>query len=452
MQIESKPTLLVISQVYVPDPASVGQHIADVAEAMAARGYHVRVLAAARGYENPQVQYPRREQRAGVDVRRLPWSSFGKKSLVHRIVGQACFLLQVLLYGMFARRLDGILVSTSPPMASFAAVLISYVRRVPITYWLMDLNPDQAIALGKVGARNPLVWAIRWLNRRVFARAATVIVLDRYMAERVERQYRVAGRLEILPPWPHDESLADVPRDENPFVAEQQLAGRFVVMYSGNHSLASPLSTLVEAALALREDSRFVFMFIGGGLGKRRGRRGHCGASVGQHSVAAVPAAGTDQVQSVGRGPARCDAGRGHGGDDSPLQDLRCDGDRPAHTLGWPATESCGRFDRGPRDRLARESWRRGGSRGSSERGGRNGFCGPGSDWKTSAASGERALQQAIALRLVLRCVGIGHRTDGAWQRASLTNHVRSKRWRTRHSATTMIFRCFTPSECGELR
>jgi putative colanic acid biosynthesis glycosyltransferase WcaI len=269
MQSESKPTLLVISQVYVPDPASVGQHMADVAEAMAARGFDVRVLASARGYENPQIKYPRREQRAGVDVRRLPWSSFGKKSLVHRILGQAFFLLQVLLLGLFARRLDGILVSTSPPMASFAAVLISYVRRVPITYWLMDMNPDQAIAMGKVAERNPLVWAIRWLNRRVFARAATVIVLDHYMAERVERQYRVAGRLYVLPPWPHDESLADVPRNENPFVREQQLAGRFVVMYSGNHSLASPLSTLVEAAVALRDDPRFMFMFVGGGLGKR---------------------------------------------------------------------------------------------------------------------------------------------------------------------------------------
>jgi glycosyltransferase involved in cell wall biosynthesis len=40
-------------------------------------------------------------------------------------------------------------------------------------------------------------------------------------------------------------------------------------MYSGNHSIASPLGTLIEAALELRNDSRLCFMFIGGGLGKK---------------------------------------------------------------------------------------------------------------------------------------------------------------------------------------
>lgn len=265
----SKPLLLVISQVYVPDPASVGQHMADVAEALAERGYAVRVLTSARGYDDPRVRYPRRELRGGVDVRRLPWSSFGKKSLMHRVIGQSFFLLQVIVQGLFARRLAGIVVSTSPPMASFAAVVLGMVRRVPITYWLMDLNPDQIVALGRAKANSLPVRALRWLNLQIFARAATVVVLDRFMAERVERQYRIGGRMEILPPWPHEEALADVPRDENPFVAKHNLSGKFVVMYSGNHSLASPLATLLTAAHVLRNDPRFVFMFIGGGIGKR---------------------------------------------------------------------------------------------------------------------------------------------------------------------------------------
>ena len=46
-------TLLIISQVFVPDPASVGQHMADVGFEMARRGYRVKVYTSARGYENP---------------------------------------------------------------------------------------------------------------------------------------------------------------------------------------------------------------------------------------------------------------------------------------------------------------------------------------------------------------------------------------------------------------
>jgi putative colanic acid biosynthesis glycosyltransferase WcaI len=299
-----EPLLLVISQVYVPDPASVGQHIADAAEAMAARGHDVRVLTSSRGYEDSRKRFTRRERRSGVDVIRLPFSSFGKHSLAHRMLGQCIFLLQVITRGLFARRLAGILVSTSPPMASFAAVVIASARRVPITYWLMDMNPDQALAMKKISARNPLVWAMRWLNRRIFARAANVVMLDRFMAERVQRQYEVRGRMETLPPWPHVTATPDKETrrqgnkenqvydsvslspphlvslssfnpnqpeapTSNPFVAEHNSSGRFVVMYSGNHSLASPVTTLVQAALRMQDDPRFVFVFVGGGLGKR---------------------------------------------------------------------------------------------------------------------------------------------------------------------------------------
>lgn len=264
-----EPLILVISQVYVPDPASVGQHMADAAEALVERGYAVRVLTSARGYENPQVRYAPRERRGGVEIVRLPLSSFGKRTILHRLLGQALFLLQTVVRGVFAPRLAAVLVSTSPPMGSVAALIISFLRGVPIKFWLMDMNPDQLIALGKVGPTSLPARVFRTLNRRLFARAADVVVLDRFMAARVGEQYRPTGRMEVLPPWPHESALEPVEHTANPFRREHELGDKIVVMYSGNHSLASPLTTLVQAALALQEDPRFVFLFIGGGHGKR---------------------------------------------------------------------------------------------------------------------------------------------------------------------------------------
>jgi glycosyltransferase involved in cell wall biosynthesis len=265
----SRPLVLVISQVYVPDPASVGQHMADAAEELAARGYRVVVVTSRRGYEDSSIKYPARELRSGVKIVRLPFSSFGKRSVFQRLAGQLSFLMQVIVRCMFARQLSGILVSTSPPMAGFAALVISVVRRVPITYWLMDLNPDQAIALGKARRRNPLAIAMRWLNRALFRRARQVIVLDRFMAERVRQQYRVGGQMTTLPPWPHHDCDGESAACSNPFRAKHNPDDKFIVMYSGNHSLASPVTTLLNAALAMQTDDRFLFMFIGGGHGKR---------------------------------------------------------------------------------------------------------------------------------------------------------------------------------------
>ena len=39
-------------------------------------------------------------------------------------------------------------------------------------------------------------------------------------------------------------------------------------MYSGNHSPANPLDTLLAAAERLKDDDRFRFLFVGGGIGK----------------------------------------------------------------------------------------------------------------------------------------------------------------------------------------
>ena len=86
--------ILIVSQVYVPDPAAVGQHMASAAEALNERGAEVMVLTADRGYDDPTVRYPSRETRGGVNLRRLPFSSLGKRFLPVRLMGMLSFLRQ----------------------------------------------------------------------------------------------------------------------------------------------------------------------------------------------------------------------------------------------------------------------------------------------------------------------------------------------------------------------
>jgi len=145
-----RPTILIISQVYAPDPAAVGQHVADAAEELAARGWRAVVYTSARGYDDPGISYPRHELRNGVDVRRLPLSSFGKSSLAVRLLAQALFMIQATVRGLFTRGLARVVVSTSPPFAGAGGSLISMVRRVPLIWWVMDLNPDQLVASGRI--------------------------------------------------------------------------------------------------------------------------------------------------------------------------------------------------------------------------------------------------------------------------------------------------------------
>lgn len=268
---------LIITQVFAPDPAAVGQYFDEAARAIAKTGANVTVLTANRGYDNPDERFAPKETRDGIHIRRLPLSSFGKASIPVRIFAQLSFLIQCIFRGLFTPKLTDLLVSTSPPMAAITAVLIGFFRpKLKVHYWVMDINPDQAVVLGAFGPRHPLVLALDWLNRRILKRANTVIALDRFMGARMRAKLEPSesatraldDKMIILPPWPMDEHIDAVPHAENPFRKAQGWSDKFVVMYSGNHSLVHPLDTLLDAAEQLKDDPRFIFAFIGGGKGK----------------------------------------------------------------------------------------------------------------------------------------------------------------------------------------
>ena len=265
---------LIITQVFSPDPAAVGQYFDEAAQALAGAGAEVTVLTANRGYDNPDQRFAARETRDGISIRRLPLSSFGKASIPVRIFAQLSFLVQCILRGLFAPKLTDLLVSTSPPMAAITAVIIGLFRpKLKVHYWVMDINPDQAVILVAFGSKHPLVLALDWLNRRILKRADSVIALDRFMAERMEHKLKhpdtgLRRPIAIIPPWPMDDYLEPVEHADNPFRKQHGWDDTFVVMYSGNHSLVHPLDTILAAAARLRNDPRFVFAFIGGGKGK----------------------------------------------------------------------------------------------------------------------------------------------------------------------------------------
>jgi colanic acid biosynthesis glycosyl transferase WcaI len=259
--------ILLVSQVYPPDPAAVARVMGDVGAELAARGHEVVVLTSNRGYDDPTVKYPPRSEADGVRIRRLPFCSFGKQSMALRMLGGVSFTLQSMVRALLLPALDTIVVSTAPPMASLVALVAGALRRVRVVYWPMDLNPDQALALGVARAGSLAVRVLDWLNRAILRRADVVIALDHAMARRLERKTPVANTLAIVPPWPEEDDVPDVPPLANPFRASHGLAGKRVIMYSGTLGLANPVDTLLEAAEQFEDQPNLVFLFIGGGAG-----------------------------------------------------------------------------------------------------------------------------------------------------------------------------------------
>ena len=202
-------------------------------------------------------------------MRRFPLASFGKRLILLRVLGTAVFHLQAFVAALLTPRLGGIFFSTSPPLIGLPLCVVGWVRRVPVAYWAMDLNPDQLIALGKVKAGSIPSKLLERVNRFILRRSALVVALDRFMADRLIARGVPAAKLLVMPPWPHEQHIQQADNAPNPFRARHGLCGKFVVMYSGNHSPSNPLTTLLAAVVQLKDDGGLRFLFVGGGHGKR---------------------------------------------------------------------------------------------------------------------------------------------------------------------------------------
>lgn len=262
--------ILILTQTYVPDSSATGQLLHDVATTLVGRGHKICILTANRDYNDSNRRYPLHEMRDGVEIRRVPVAQLSKSSIIARVAVALSFVIQVILsYRMFLRGLDVILVSTASPLTPFPALIISWIHRIPLSYWIHDLHPDLAIKVGAIARRSPLVGMLNWLNRRILRHSKRVIVLDEYMAKQIQAKQDVASKIIVIPPWaPFDEGR-EVQNGHNPWREKYLSTDSHLIMFSGNHSLIHPLDTLLKGAQRLRDNESLKFFFVGGGLGKR---------------------------------------------------------------------------------------------------------------------------------------------------------------------------------------
>lgn len=226
-----------------------------------------------RAYDDPAVVYGARERWHGVDVIRIRSSGFGKGAKWRRLLDSASFLLLGALRALFVPRPDVIIALTSPPMISFIGACLARLRRARFIYWIMDLNPEEAVAAGWLRAGSLPSRLLEWMSRFSLRSAHSVIVLDRFMCDRVRAKGIQPERVTIIPPWAHDDVVRFDEQGRIRFRNQHALDGRFVIMYSGNHSPCHPLTTVLEAARALAKDPAYAFCFVGGGSEHARVRR-----------------------------------------------------------------------------------------------------------------------------------------------------------------------------------
>ena len=261
---------LLLNQTFYPDVASTAQHLSDLAVGLIERGHEVIVVTSRRAYDDPHKQFPKSEVWRGIRIIRISSTGFGKDAKWRRAADFASFLALCAFRLAVVPRPDVVVALTSPPLISFLGACLAKLRGSRFFYWVMDFNPDQAIAAGWLRSGSMAAKLLDLVSRYSLKQATRIIALDRFMRDRITAKGIPAEKITVLPPWSHDGEVRFDPDGRDRFRKAHGLDGKFVVMYSGNHSPCHPLATLLDAARDLSNIPDIVFCFVGGGSEWRR--------------------------------------------------------------------------------------------------------------------------------------------------------------------------------------
>ncbi len=256
--------ILLVNQCFYPDVVSTAQHLTDLALELKRRGHEVTVIASSSGYDDPGKRFARREIWNGIMVHRTAGTRFGKGAPWRRVLDFGSFIILCALRLIVTRRVDLVIAMTSPPLIYFFVAVIARIKRWGFVLWIMDLNPDEAVAAGWLREGSAVAKALAAMLVHSLKCAEKIIVLDRFMRQRILDKGIAAEKLCVIPPWSHEEVQRD-PSGRERFRAIHRISDKYVVMYSGNHSPCHPLNTLLEAARRVSDDERIAFCFAGGG-------------------------------------------------------------------------------------------------------------------------------------------------------------------------------------------
>lgn len=263
------PEFVILNQYYVPDVASTGHLLAELAHESARMGRKVSVITSFPSYGPPETWKPcaAREVTDGVAVLRMKTTRFRKDSLIGRAANSSTFLVPLGIRMLLARSKGRVFMYTSnPPFLGIIGGIVSLLRRHDYIVLLHDSYPHLAVLVGKIrkGSIIERIWHV--MNRLFYRRARQTIVLCDRAKQLVVDEYGVdPTRVQVIHNWADPKLLRPVPKEACAFARKHGYDKRFTLLYSGNLGLYYEFETLLMAAARLREDPSFRLVFVGAG-------------------------------------------------------------------------------------------------------------------------------------------------------------------------------------------
>ena len=261
----AKGHVVFLNRFYAPDVAATGQMLSDLAEDLAASGWIVSVITSQTTYEAQGESSPRDEIRCGVRVRRVAATGFGRRTMPGRMLDYLSYFALSFTTLLRMPRPQVIVAMSDPPFILLAAVLVGRLRGTAVCYWAQDVYPSLAVRLGVLNESGLPFKFFRALASRLLAACDLIVGLGPQMVKALIEEGAPPDRTICVHNWADEKSIVPIPPEDNWFISANRLAGKFVVLYSGNAGRGHTFDALCDVMSRFRNDDRILFLFIGGG-------------------------------------------------------------------------------------------------------------------------------------------------------------------------------------------
>ena len=260
---------------FAPELTGIGKYTGEMAEWLAARGHEVRVVTAPPYYPAWRIRadykgpFFRTEHTApGLTVYRTPLYVPQKPSGLKRMLHLFSFMLGSLPTMLRQIFWEPEVVWTVEPTFFGAPVALLVACATGARSWLhvQDYEVDAAFDLGLLpaeGAVHTLALTLERMFTRAFDRVSSI---SPKMALRAEEKGVPAERVTLFPNWVDVDAITpEMEGSHNDIREECALAGKTILLYSGNMGSKQGLEALAPLATAFEGDESVHFLFCGDG-------------------------------------------------------------------------------------------------------------------------------------------------------------------------------------------
>lgn len=277
---ENKKNLLIYAHYYIPDTASTGQILRELAEGMS-DSFNITIICVVPSYlgtieDKYKTQKYYEEEINGVKVLRIRVPEFSKTNKKSRIKNVVSYFMGAMGATFKVGKMDYVFSISQPPiLGGLLGVWGKWVKHAKFIYNIQDFNPEQVLAVGYAKSRFITDFMMAF-DKFSCKRSDLVITVGRDLVETVEKRFedKKVPKTVMINNWIDENEIYPLPENNERVLAfkkKYELDNKFVIMYSGNIGLYYDLENLIKVIERFGTDTKtadgreVVFAFIGAG-------------------------------------------------------------------------------------------------------------------------------------------------------------------------------------------